>query len=200
VRASGATRVFEREWEEPCDPGRLWFKPDPPRRIETETKRYSMTQIAATSFRVPRSRSIESNAAVVAERALTPISLLRLVRLLGGDADGDREEDDYGAITPSLLAFTTAAKLLQGAIKIMGEDVGSWPVVDSRGGIRITWRRGDRQVKLICPATSDAPPYIYQSHEDGSTIQNQNVTAEALAARLTLLTRREHEASERTGN
>jgi hypothetical protein len=130
-----------------------------------------------------------------AERAKTSISLLRLVRLFAGDEDGDKESD-YGAIAPTPYALQTALLLVAGAIKIRGGDIPSSPVVDSEGGIRITWRRGDRTIKLICPATKDGPLYVYQSFAGANSLQNQNVTAEALAARLSSLIGREPTAPE----
>ena len=125
-----------------------------------------------------------------AERAAAPLSILRLVNLLDGNGDGEKE-DDYGAIIPSMFAFETAVGFVRDTMKLLGEDVVSSPVVDSQGGIRVTWRRGGRQVKLICPATKEGSLYIYQSSADGNSVQNQNVTAEALAARLSVLIGRE---------
>lgn len=118
-----------------------------------------------------------------------PVSLARLIALL--DENG---EDDFGAIGPSQHAFKTAFLIVAGAISELGEDVLSSPVVDSQGGVRITWRAGDRQLKLVCPATRDGAVYIYQSSESGDSLRNQNVTSAVLAERLSSLISRERAA------
>jgi CBS domain-containing protein len=112
------------------------------------------------------------------------------MRLFAGDEDGNRE-DDYGAIAPSVYALQAALVLVAGAIKIMREDIPGVPVVDSEGGIRITWKQGDRLVRLVCPAAKEGQLYIYQSSAGVNSILNQNVTAEALATRLATLVARE---------
>ena len=197
-----AAARYALDWEEPCYPGRLWLAS--PAQVETVAregillrdkifKGVSNTPITTrkTKKDSPKhKKASETHRIESAEISTAPISLLRLVKLFAGDEDGDKE-DDYGAITPTTFAFSTAARLIQGAIKILGNDIASSPVVDSQGGIRVTWRCGDRQVKLVCPATNDAPLYIYQSSATGNSVQDQNVTAEALAARLSLLTGRE---------
>ena len=115
-----------------------------------------------------------------------PVSLSRLVDLLDED-----ERDDQYEVGPTQFAFKTAFRLVQQAEAALGEEVSSSPVVDSEGGIRVTWRRGDRQIKLVCPAANNAPLYIYQSSPTGNSLRNQNVTAPVLAERLLWLINRE---------
>ena len=121
---------------------------------------------------------------------LLPLSLRRLISLLS-----EGGEDDHGQIGPSQFAFKNAFMLVADAISILGDDVPSSPVVDSQGGIRITWRNGNKHVKLICPAERDAAVYIYQASGDGNSLRNQNVTAAVLADRLSWLTNRESAAA-----
>ncbi|HVP48799.1 MAG TPA: hypothetical protein VMT32_19535 [Bryobacteraceae bacterium] len=116
-----------------------------------------------------------------------PVSVLRLVALLADE----RDEDDHG---PSQFAFWKAFIMVSDAISILGEDFASSPTVDSQGGIRITWRRGDRQVKLICPATRGMPMYIYEASPEGNAITNEGVTASMLADKLYWLINRESAA------
>jgi hypothetical protein len=111
-----------------------------------------------------------------------PVSLSRLVDLLE-----ENGEDDYGMIGPTQFAFKTAFRMVQKAEKLAGGEFSSSPSVDSEGGIRITWRRGERQIKLICPSTPNAPTYIYQSSPEGSALRNQNVTVTVLADKLAWL-------------
>ncbi len=127
-----------------------------------------------------------SSAKPAAVNPLIELSVQRLVCLL--DESG---EDDYGKIGPSQFAFKNALLLVVRAITMLGEDVPSSPVVDSQGGIRVTWRHDDRQIKLICPATRDAQVYIYQSSLQGNSLRDQNVTAAVLAERLAWLIGRE---------
>jgi len=115
-----------------------------------------------------------------------PVSLHRLVDLLA-----ENGEDDYGAIGPDQFAFWRAFMLLANTLAILGEDFACSPSVDSQGGIRLTWRRGDRQVKLVCPAERDEPIYIYYASSKGNALWNENVTATHLADRLSWLINRE---------
>jgi hypothetical protein len=119
-----------------------------------------------------------------------PLSVQRLVSLL--DENG---EDDYGKIGPSQYAFKSAFRLVANAVVNLGRDLPSSPVVDSEGGIRVTWRSGDKIVKLVCPASKDAPIYIYHSSRSGNSLRNQNVTATVLAERLAWLSDRESAAA-----
>ena len=117
---------------------------------------------------------------------MLPLSIRRLVALLE-----ENGEDDYGQIGPSQLAFKNAFLLVSQAISLLGEDVQSSPVVDSEGGIRVTWKRGDKQIKLVCSARRETPIYIYQASAAGNSLRNQNVTATVLAERLSWLINRE---------
>jgi|SRR5215469_9646176 len=121
-----------------------------------------------------------------------PVSLSRILELLQ-----ENGEDDYGAIGPTQFAFWTAFKMVSDAISIVGEDFACSPAVDSEGGIRLSWRRGDRQVKLICPAKREAAGYIYQASPEGTSVRDRDVTAAALADRLSWLINRESSASAR---
>jgi hypothetical protein len=115
-----------------------------------------------------------------------PVSLTRLLSTL--EENGD---DDYGAIGPSQFAFLTAFRMVFDAVSILREDYASSPSVDSDGGIRVTWKRGDRVVKLVCPATRDKSPYVYHSSPSGNFLRNENVTASYLADRISWLINRE---------
>jgi hypothetical protein len=119
-----------------------------------------------------------------------PISLLRLLALL--DENG---EDDYGQIGPSQFAFRTAFYMIAHATAILDEDIPCIPVVDAEGGIRVTWNRFGKQIKLICPSTKEGLAYIYQSSPSGNSLRDQNVSSALLADRLSWLTRREPSAA-----
>jgi len=108
-----------------------------------------------------------------------PVSLKRLFLLLGRSG-----QDDHGEVGPDQRAFRDAVLLVSAAISRLGEDLVSSPAIDSEGGIRVTWRAGKRQVKLVCPADKKSSVYIYWSSPEGNSLRNQNVTASVLAERL----------------
>jgi hypothetical protein len=123
---------------------------------------------------------------------LRSLSLRRLLDLL------DETEEDTSRVT--MYAFKTAYNLIDEAERIASVGVISSPVVDSEGGIRVTWRIGDRQVKLICPAKrdADAPVYIYHASNAGNALRNQNISADVLADRLAWLVNYESAATDCT--
>lgn len=105
-------------------------------------------------------------------------SLLRLVDLLEGSG-----EDEYGEVGPTQHAFKSAYRLIDSAEKqIVANTTGS-PCVDSLGGIRVTWKLGDREVRLICPATNNDAVYLYHQSE-AEHLVSREVTAKLLADKL----------------
>lgn len=115
-----------------------------------------------------------------------PLSIQRMLNLLE-----EQGEDDFGVIGPTQWAFKNALGRIVNATAIFGEDVPCAPAVDSEGGVRVTWRCGNKQIKLVCPAKSEAAIYLYYSSPEGDHLRNQNVTAAFLADRLAWLTSRE---------
>ncbi len=110
------------------------------------------------------------------------VSFQRLFDLLG-----EKGEDDYGRIDPTQYAFKNACEFVLTAEGMLGRGIRSSPVVDSEGGIRVTWTNGNKKVKLVCPATPNAPIYIYESSPKGSTVYDKDVTFMSLARRLSWL-------------
>lgn len=137
----------------------------------------------------PHFREVAYRIGVQPQRILSPlpaapisVSLERLFELLE-----ERGNDDHGAVDPTQYAFKTASQLVLKAECKLIREVKSSPVVDSEGGIRVTWKSGNKQVKLVCPAASNAPIYIYQSSPARSIVYNQDVTFNLLADRLSWL-------------
>ncbi|MGI0085428.1 MAG: hypothetical protein ACREBQ_10135 [Nitrososphaerales archaeon] len=115
------------------------------------------------------------------ESARTADTISRLVDLLE-----DNGEDDYGMLGPTQFAFRSVFKLIRDAQKQTALRVSGSPVVDSLGGIRITWNRSDREIRLVCPASRTEQVYIYQQSE----LRNQaihGVTPDVLADKLSWL-------------
>jgi len=109
-------------------------------------------------------------------------TLSRLLDLL--DENG---EDDYGLVSPTQHAFKSAFILVRAAQKQMGgvRIVGS-ASVDSVGGVRVTWNREDREIRLVCPAAQPDQIYIYQQSELSNRAIH-GVTPEVLANKLSWL-------------
>lgn len=150
-----------------------------------------MSAVAQPFPLFPQNTWTSSNARPESGNQVLPDSLRRLICLL--DESG---EDDYGQMGPSRLSFKTAMRIVSDAVCILGQDLPCAPVVDSEGGIRITWNRYDRQVKLICPSFKEDPVYVYQNSPSGSSLRNQNVTGAVLAERLSWLINRESQGTD----
>jgi hypothetical protein len=99
------------------------------------------------------------------------------------------EHDDYGVLRPTTYAFNTILDLLFTAAVEMGEG-RTFPygsvTTDRDGGIRIEWRNGERNVRLIVPSRQEGMRYIY--FEEGEEYRAiPVVTAAELRRRLEAL-------------
>lgn len=111
------------------------------------------------------------------------VTISRLMDLL----DPHPEDEING---PSQHAFKSAVDIVAMAEKLIGhKSLRGSSSLDSKGGIRITWRVGDKEIRLICPATSDEPVYLYREHNDKS-ILDESVTPVLLARSLSWLSNR----------
>lgn len=81
----------------------------------------------------------------------------RLIQLLEEDCD----PDEFGAVGPSQHAFATTLRIIRMAEKRTSLRLVGAPVVDSTGGIRVTWKRSDREMRLVCPSTRNEALYAY---------------------------------------
>lgn len=73
-----------------------------------------------------------------------------------------------------LLHATTKSKIL-----CTPADIYS----DRNGDIRVSWKRGDREIELICPSDETERPYIYFS-DPGDFGTEENATVESLLGRI----------------
>jgi len=111
-------------------------------------------------------------------------TLSRLVDLLAEDED----EDDYGPTSPTRHAFKVAFWLVRGAHRLTALRISGSPSVDSLGGIRLTWKYADRELRLVCPSSRAEQAYLYkQSEFRNSAIHG--VTSPILAEELSWLVR-----------
>jgi hypothetical protein len=113
---------------------------------------------------------------------LFSVSFRRLLELLN-----ERGKDDFGEVSPTQHAFKNALELVVGAEWRLDRDTKSSPVVDSEGGISVTWRNGSKQIKLVCPSVSTSSPFIYHRSPEGSYVDKENVTGTGLASQLSWL-------------
>lgn len=126
-----------------------------------------------------RQESLQDQRAAVAPGAES--SLSRLLTLL--EQNG---EDDYGILGPTQHGFLTACRIIDGAERQMVYSIPGSPCVDSQGGIRVTWRLGGKEVRLICPSAPEQKPYIYEESETHNQATH-DVTPETLAQKLSWL-------------
>jgi Iap family predicted aminopeptidase len=87
------------------------------------------------------------------------VTLARLSELLE-----EPETDDYGIARPRMDAYEASVALLEAASNLIQASVPPGSAsTDAEGGVRITWRVGDRELRLVVHA--EAKRYLY--HECG---------------------------------
>ena len=78
----------------------------------------------------------------------------------------EEEEDSYGRLRPTPEAFRSAHRILQSAEAEYGAPLPAGSVsTDSKGGIRITWIKGTKELQLICPADSNTAHLYYERRQ-----------------------------------
>jgi hypothetical protein len=115
------------------------------------------------------------------------VTLKRLVALLE-----EVETDEYGILQPSQSAFKLAMRLVVDAYEAMGDRFPKASVsTSSEGSIRLTWSKRSlecvdalyadsrREVRLVCPASSEQQAYLYHELGDNYAVE-QDVTASVL--------------------
>jgi hypothetical protein len=105
------------------------------------------------------------------------VTLKRLIALLEED-----ETDEYGILQPSQAAFKLAMQLIIEAYEAMYNSFPKASVsTDEEGSIRLIWSKQapEREVRLVCPATTDQKAYLYHELEDDYAVE-RDVTASVL--------------------
>ena len=92
------------------------------------------------------------------------------------------EREGGGAILPSVKAMNRCMDILLKLIKQKGLLPPSDVVTDVNGDIRISWRRGLKEVELVSPS-DDEPAYLYFSLGDNYGV-SPDANSEALIERL----------------
>ena len=91
------------------------------------------------------------------------------------------KEDEDDNELPTATAYTKICDLLIRANSLMQLDFPrGTPSVEEDRGIRIEWRRGPREVKLVVAPQSGGLEYVYQA-ENASHSLDKNVTPAVLA-------------------
>ncbi len=99
------------------------------------------------------------------------VTLKRLVDLLEED-----ETDEYGVLQPSQTAFKLAMRFVVEAYDVMGDRFPKASAsTDEEGGIRLTWSKlePECEVRLICPAQTDQPAYLYHELGDDYAVERE---------------------------
>ena len=111
------------------------------------------------------------------EEAVQPDSLLRLASLT---VNGDNDEDS-GTIFPAAHAVGSVLQVIYPASKMTASPLGS-PSIDSKGGVRFTWKRGSREVRLVAPSDPSKQMYLYSQDGDATELL-KDVSPDSLAAK-----------------
>jgi len=138
---------------------------------------------------VPCLESEEITSTAHVEQPVLSVTLTRLMALLSEDG---RDED--GERGPAQAAFQVAFNLVAGAERLECALLGGSPSVDSEGGIRVTWRAGDREVRLVCPPDRGELSYLYVQSPDASSVSEGAIDAGTLAGKLAWVLGRVHAA------
>lgn len=99
------------------------------------------------------------------------VTLKRLVDLLE-----ENETDEYGVLQPSQTAFKLAMRFVVEAYDVMGDRFPKASAsTDEEGGIRLTWSKLEPkcEVRLICPAQTDQPAYLYHELGDDYAVERE---------------------------
>lgn len=96
------------------------------------------------------------------------------------------EQDEYGVLRPTPVAYQTAIEaLIDAAIEAMKPERGGRRVpygnvsTDETGGVRVEWIRPTCSVHFVVPATPDKPAYFY--YEAGDEYGTEEFTPGRLA-------------------
>ena len=102
------------------------------------------------------------------------VTMNRLCDVLSESDDEDR---------PSIAATQTTADLIRAAYSRMSNYFPrGWVTVTPHQGLHLAWLKGGRHVRVFVPGDPGVRGYVY--HEEGSVFQTEELSAEALAARL----------------
>jgi hypothetical protein len=77
------------------------------------------------------------------------------------DLVAEAEEDEFGPARPTEFARGFAVNLLRRAASLLSSFPAGSACTDVDAGIRITWREGARQVRLVLAPSPDGRSYAY---------------------------------------
>lgn len=101
----------------------------------------------------------------------------------------EENEDEIGASVPTLYAFERARDLvIRANTEMQNEFPRGTASIEHDGGIRIEWRRSNREVKLITAAQPGSLEYIYHE-ENGQHGLDKEISPTLLTYWLDWLTR-----------
>jgi hypothetical protein len=145
----------------------------------------------ATIVACREAEEIGSNCSISGGASVTEGRLIDLLEETGND--------DYGQIGPDQISFGTVLKLVKTAesMVVTGTAPSGSPSVDSRGGIRITWRNGEKEIRLICSPDNPRSVYLYLEGPNMEAEIQEAATGQTLSDSFSWLTQSTRTASGR---
>lgn len=98
------------------------------------------------------------------------------------------EEDEYGPARPSQFAYNTATELLRRSASLVDSFPAGSASADTAAGVRITWRKHNRQLRLVIGPRPEGRCYVYRQAGEQHQITD-NITYDSFAAWLRWLDR-----------
>jgi hypothetical protein len=103
----------------------------------------------------------------------------------------DKDNDPESGNGPSQYAFHKVYRLVEATERLHRPVYVGSPSYDSDGGIRVTWRQGDREVRLVCPPQEKDTLYVYTESSEGHRVIDRGINPGFLAQRLNWLSARD---------
>lgn len=160
---SGATTAWPPFFEA-VEPGAMVG--EPPRAQRAPSAWRAPEQSLATLFRDVRILTIpepvRSASEDVTQTSGYTITLSRLGELLN-----EPETDDYGIARPTSYSYNLTVDLLRDASRLTRLPVARGSVcADSEGRVRVTWRRPERELRLVVASSASDESYVYYEAGD----------------------------------
>lgn len=164
---------FATEGEQSKTPVR-WIKPDPS----------ASTHPGVILF---QSEQTESGSKMPSSMMPGLLRTLRSMEQLMGEVGEDEVEEDESD-RPTNFAYSSATSLIRRAGSLLAAFPSGSACADGLAGIRVTWRRDERQVRLVVAPTQQGRVYIYIQDAKQPRITDV-VTHDSLAGWLSWLDR-----------
>jgi hypothetical protein len=106
--------------------------------------------------------------------------LRQTLRSINAVANEPEEDDDYGPARPTDFAHNLAVNLMDRAASLLESFPAGSACTDGVGGIRITWRKQTREIRLVLAPAPQGRSYLYE--QEGEHYQITEEIAEDMVA------------------